>query len=116
VFAQIISNLIMNSLIHGFEDVTQGAITIEVTLVDASLTLIYRDNGKGIAADHLPKIFEPFFTTKRGHHSIGLGLHIVYNLVTQQLHGVISCESTPGQGTTFAITIPGVQVHSPHPE
>jgi PAS domain S-box-containing protein len=105
-FSQIISNLIMNSLIHGFEDQEHGTITIDIAVNPLSLHLTYRDNGKGIADEHLPKIFEPFFTTKRSQDNTGLGMHIVYNLVTQQLNGTIACESARGKGATFSIAVP----------
>ena len=105
-FSQIFSNLIMNSLIHGFDHQFQGAITIDATIEQTLLRIRYRDNGSGIAAEYLPKIFDPFFTTKRTQNSTGLGLYIVYNLVTQQLRGAIACESAAGQGVTFALDIP----------
>jgi PAS domain S-box-containing protein len=105
-FSQILSNLIMNSLIHGFDDYKEGEITIDVSVDDTSLHISYHDNGKGISDTHLPRIFDPFFTTKRTQNNTGLGMHIVYNLITQQLNGTISCESTPGKGTTFSIEIP----------
>ena len=64
------------------------------------------DDGKGIAHEDLHKVFEPFFTTKRGKGGTGLGLNIVYNLVTQKYGGSIVCESLPGKGTVFKIKIP----------
>ena len=105
-FSQIVRNLVLNSLVHGFEHKDQGEITLDVTLQAESLQLRYADNGKGIVKEEIPRIFEPFYTTKRGHGGSGLGLHIVYNLVTQQLHGTIVCESQPGIGTTFLIQVP----------
>jgi len=68
--------------------------------------LIYVDNGKGIPPENLDKIFEPFYTTRRGRGGTGLGLHILYNLVTQKLGGTVRCESTPGQGTSFTLLLP----------
>ena len=64
------------------------------------------DDGKGISAENLPKIFDPFFTTGRDRGGTGLGLHIVYNLVTARLQGTIDVESRPGAGTRFGILIP----------
>jgi two-component system NtrC family sensor kinase len=69
------------------------------------LNLEISDNGRGIPKEDLNKIFEPFFTTDKK-MGTGLGLHIVYNLVTQRLMGAISCESEPGHGTSFKISIP----------
>jgi signal transduction histidine kinase len=104
--SQIITNLVMNSVTHGFEDVEAGHIAIAVSAQPEGLLLRYSDDGRGIAAEHLEKIFDPFFTTKRGAGGSGLGLHIVYNLVTQALGGAIACSSTPGKGVVFEIRIP----------
>ena len=65
-----------------------------------------RGNGAGMDATALEKMFHPFFTTKRGQGGTGLGMHIVYNLVTQRLRGSIWCESRPGEGVHFLITLP----------
>ncbi len=105
-FSQILTNFIMNSLMHGFEDKSAGQIVIDVAREDGTLHLHYSDNGKGIPAEHLTKIFDPFFTTKSEQRGSGIGLHIVYNLVTQTLGGTIECQCTPGAGTSFTIRIP----------
>jgi len=104
--AQVVTNLLMNSLIHGFENREEGRISIEAKTDLNSLTLHYHDDGNGVSSDILPKIFNPFFTSKRGSGSSGLGLHIVYNLVTQKLKGTIRCESTAGHGVLFIISMP----------
>ncbi|GAK59776.1 multi-sensor signal transduction histidine kinase [Candidatus Vecturithrix granuli] len=106
VFSQILTNLILNSLSHGFEQKAQGTMMLQITCDHNMLRLQYSDDGCGMAAETRLRIFEPFYTTKRGQGGTGLGLHIVYNLVTQQLGGRIECESTPGIGTTFHIQIP----------
>lgn len=108
--AQIITNLVMNSLIHGFEDrnVKNPRIEISVTPESEYINLHYSDNGKGASPEQLKKIFDPFFTTRRNHGGSGLGLHIVYNLVSQTLGGSIDCHSTPGEGIKFRIKIPGL--------
>ncbi len=105
-YSQIITNLVMNSVIHGFEGIEAGHITIAVSEQPEGLLLRYSDDGKGIAPEHLKKIFDPFFTTRRGQGGSGLGLHVVYNLVTQTLGGAITCESAPGQGVRFEIRAP----------
>jgi PAS domain S-box-containing protein len=105
-FYQIITNLIINSLIHGFQNEPEGEITIEGRIQDKFLILRYSDNGKGITAEIINKIFEPFFTTNRQKGGSGLGLHITYNLVTHKLNGTIRCESVINQGTTFIMQIP----------
>jgi signal transduction histidine kinase len=105
-FSQIITNLIMNSLIHGFDGIEKGKIDIDVEIKEALLLISYRDNGRGMETDHLRKIYDPFFTTKRSHGGTGLGMHIVFNLVTQQLNGTIECSSRIGEGILFLIKIP----------
>jgi signal transduction histidine kinase len=104
--SQIITNLIMNSLVHAFEEGEEGAIIFDVEKQDKNLIFTYSDNGKGISKDIIGKIFDPFFTTKRGKGGTGLGLNIVYNIITQTLEGTIECESEVGIGTIFKIIIP----------
>ena len=105
---QIVSILIMNSLLHGFEEIKEGEISIEVSAEADDIVLSYRDNGKGIPKENLERIFEPFFTTKRNHGGTGLGLHILYNLVTQTLGGRVEMESEYAQGVVFRMQIPRV--------
>ena len=106
-FAQIYSNLILNSIRHGFDE-WQGErkIIIQVTRHDTELLIDYRDTGKGIDPQILPRIFDPFVTSKRGQGGSGLGTHIVYNLIVQLMHGRITCESKPDQGARFQIRLP----------
>jgi len=106
---QILSNLLMNSLIHGFnEGKNAGVIQIKAQLLKEHLQLEYSGNGVGIASENLEKIFEPFFTTNRAHGGSGLGMYICYNLVTTQLHGTINCKSALGKGVLFKIDFPVV--------
>ena len=104
--AQIITNLIINSLLHAYSEGEEGNIRIDVSIEGTDVILVYSDDGKGISPENIEKIFDPFFTTKRGEGGTGLGLHIIYNTVTQILKGSISCESTLGQGTRFRIKLP----------
>ncbi|NDV28424.1 cache domain-containing protein [Desulfovibrio sp. JC010] len=106
-FMQIFSNLIINSLIHGFEGMDAGNIDIGVEIVEDDIVIRYTDDGKGMSEASVFKVFEPFYTTKRGEGGTGLGMSIVYNLVHKRLGGVITCSSVEGQGTAFTITIPG---------
>lgn len=107
ILTQIITNLVMNSLIHGFDGKPNGHMNLNVDpIVDGILTIHYRDDGNGISKDHLEKIFEPFFTTKRGQGGVGLGLNIVYNLITRTLSGKINVDSEPDEGVHFKIEIP----------
>ncbi|MEL6469431.1 MAG: response regulator [Cyanobacteria bacterium J06623_4] len=112
--AQIITNLITNSLAHAFPDNEPGHISIDIAQDSASTTLRYQDDGCGILGADQSRIFEPFYTTAREKGGSGLGLHLIYNLVTQKLKGDIQVASEVGQGTTFTITIPN-QLVEPHP-
>jgi predicted ATPase/signal transduction histidine kinase len=104
---QILTNLLMNSLIHGFSEGKEaGCIMIIAKLEGEYLHLEYSDTGKGIASEHLAKIFEPFFTTYRAHGGSGLGLYICYNFITSQLNGTITCDSKKDQGVRFVIDFP----------
>lgn len=105
-FSQIITNFVMNSLIHGFEREQQGHIVIELEPEPERITLRYRDDGRGMAAEERDRIFEPFYTTKRNEGGSGLGLNIIHNLVTHQLGGKIECQTEPGKGTMFIIELP----------
>lgn len=104
--AQIVTNMIMNSLIHGFETVEQGKIKMKIHEDDDNVHIHYQDNGKGLSAEMLEKHFDAFFTTRRGKGGSGLGTHIMYNLVTQTLGGRIEAESEPGKGLSYAISFP----------
>ncbi|AWB67724.1 hypothetical protein C2869_15325 [Saccharobesus litoralis] len=103
---QIITNLLINSLLHGFEGLEQGKITISLSLNEDTVELNYSDNGNGISEDNLGKLFEPFYTTKRNEGGTGLGAHIIYNLVTQALHGEIKVSSQVNQGLSYCIRFP----------
>lgn len=105
-FSQIITNLIMNSLIHGFEGRDEGEIVIKIGRDNENLNIVYKDNGRGMGPESLKKIFDPFYTTRRGKGGTGLGMHIVYNLVRQKLDGQIKCNSINGEGFTLTILIP----------
>jgi PAS domain S-box-containing protein len=104
--SQIVANLVTNSLLHAFPPGVAGRIAIAASLEDGMVRFVYSDNGKGMTEDALGKIFEPFYTTLRGKGGTGLGLHILYNLVTQKLHGTVHCASAPGQGLTFTLALP----------
>lgn len=105
-FSQIFTNLVINSLVHGFLPDFSGEIKIEIRAKARTVEMVYSDNGKGMEPETVKMIFDPFFTTNRAEGGTGLGMHITYNLVTQSLKGEIRCESTRGQGTKFTIRIP----------
>ena len=104
---QVIANLISNSLTHGFAKVEAGCIRIEAAPLDAGrIRLRYDDDGAGIPEKILNRIFEPFFTTRLGSGGSGLGLYIVYNLVTKILGGTIHGFSHMDKGVTFTLVLP----------
>jgi signal transduction histidine kinase len=104
--SQIVTNMVVNSLVHGFEREQRGHITIEARLDGDQVLFEYADDGAGMDADTLPKLFDPFFTTKRGSGGSGLGGHILYNLVTGALGGTLRAESSPGQGLRYHLRFP----------
>ncbi len=113
--AQIITNLIMNSLIHAYDQEQEGIIKISAKRKHDRVFIYYEDNGKGISKENIVKMYEPFFTTNRSGGGTGLGMHIVFNLITNALQGTIACHSEIGLGTRFEIDIPLVyDVNSPN--
>ncbi|WP_199610812.1 ATP-binding protein [Flocculibacter collagenilyticus] len=107
--SQIFTNLILNSLIHGFEGKEEGRIEIEIAEINEHIEIKYTDDGNGLNPKQLSKLFDPFFTTKREQGGSGLGTHIIYNLVRQSLNGEITAESEPKKGLTYHIIIPKKQ-------
>ena len=109
---QIMINLIMNSIIHGFEFIEKGTIDIDIVMLDdKKVCITFKDNGEGIPEQLRKRIFDPFVTTKRGQGGSGLGMHLVYNLVTQALNGSISVQSETGKGVEFKIIFPVKRVN-----
>ncbi|MCL5051271.1 MAG: HAMP domain-containing histidine kinase, partial [Firmicutes bacterium] len=115
--AQILTNLVTNSIRHGYHPLEEGekpqggqprgTITVRASRADGGqIRLTFCDDGIGMNETVLDKIFEPFFTTKRNQGGTGLGMPIVYNLVRQQLKGDISVRSKVGEGTCFDLTLP----------
>lgn len=105
-WSQIVTNLITNSLIHGFNKEDKGIISIDVQSDNDALTFVYSDNGKGMDEETRTKAFDPFYTTNREKGGSGLGLNIIYNIVTQKLKGSITLESGVNKGSIFTILIP----------
>lgn len=104
---QIITNLINNALVHAFEGIKDGKVTITATQSQPDwVDIVVRDNGQGIPPSHLDKVFDPFFTTKLGKGGSGLGLNIVYNLATTTLGGRVQVSSEPGEGACFTLALP----------
>lgn len=108
--SQVVTNLIINALIHAFEGLeVRGLLKLSAQLDENDrIEIVFSDNGRGIPPGNLKKIFEPFYTTKRGSGGSGLGLNIVFNLVNRTLGGTIQVASEVGNGTRFTIRIPRV--------
>lgn len=103
---QVITNLVLNAIIHGLQDDAGVVRVIARAVGDTDIELQVCDNGVGIPAENLPRIFDPFFTTKLGEGGSGLGLHIVYSLVQRSLGGQIGVDSKVGQGAQFFVRLP----------
>jgi len=105
LYAQILTNLLINSFIHGYRGKNAGKIWISAEKQHGNLSIQYKDDGNGMTPETLDRIFDPFFTTSK-ETGTGLGMHIVYNIVTQKLKGTITCQSSPDNGVAFNITLP----------
>lgn len=109
IFSQIFSNFILNSVNHGFDEdfnaVGGNSIKISAKTTDQKLILYYEDNGKGITDSIEKRLFDPFFTTKRGQGGSGLGLNVVYNLITQKLKGTLEVIKIVPHGLGYTVTI-----------
>jgi signal transduction histidine kinase len=106
-YGQILTNLFLNAVNHAFAEARSGTISISARpRGQDDVEIIFADDGAGMTPDVQRQAFDPFFTTRRNEGGTGLGLHIVYNLVTQQLGGRMMLDSRLGQGTTFRIIMP----------
>lgn len=104
--SQVVTNLIVNSITHGFQDKKGGKININIREKSAKqFTMIYKDDGKGISKSNLTKIFDPFFTTNRANGGSGLGLNVTYNIVKNTFHGSITCRSQENEGVEFTLNL-----------
>ena len=113
-YGQILTNLFLNAANHAFAGGRSGTISISARpRGNDDVEIIFADDGAGMTPEVQRQAFDPFFTTRRNEGGTGLGLHIVYNLVTQQLGGRILLESRPGQGTTFRIIMPRIARGAP---
>jgi|TARA_Y100001933_G_scaffold120010_1_gene120007 signal transduction histidine kinase len=110
VLSQVLQNLLMNALDHGFEPSEAGSVHLStrITPDQRRLIIIVEDNGKGIRPDIRDRIFDPFVTSRRGGGNTGLGLNLVHQWVTQVLQGDIDVASPceEGHGTRFTLSLP----------
>lgn len=110
-FSQILTNMLLNSVIHGFENKPSGNINIHAQLQqndsgDSELHFVYEDDGLGLTAEQLEHLFDPFFTTKADRGGSGLGTHIIYTLIRDTLAGSVEASSNEGKGLKYEFTFP----------
>lgn len=106
--SQIFTNLILNSIIHGFDGIDQGKITINVVESGQNIIVDFQDNGVGVTPENIGKLFDPFYTTKGSDGGTGLGTHIIYNLVHDTLNGHIEASSDNTEGLAYRIQFPRI--------
>jgi PAS domain S-box-containing protein len=108
-YGQVLTNLFLNAVAHAFPDGRPGAVDIKVRESGRdNVEIIFSDNGCGMSLDVRRRAFDPFFTTRRDQGGTGLGLHIVYSIVTNRLGGRLELDSEPGEGTRIQIILPRV--------
>jgi PAS domain S-box-containing protein len=108
-YGQVLTNLFLNAVAHAFPDGRPGAVDILVRESGTdNVEILFSDNGCGMSLDVRRRAFDPFFTTRRDQGGTGLGLHIVYSIVTNRLGGRLDLESEPGKGTRIQIVLPKV--------
>ena len=105
-WAQIFTNLIQNTLIHGYDAQADGNVLFNFYTDNQTLTFEYVDDGKGMGQETVSKVFEAFYTTNRANGGSGLGMNIIFNIIKKKMHGTIYVESKLGQGTKFVINVP----------
>lgn len=105
-FGQVLVNLLENALAHGLEGRPAGTVRVSGRRVGDQAELIVADDGYGIPAENLGRVFDPFFTMRMGSGGGGLGLNVVFNIVTSLLGGRIVVESPPGEGARFILILP----------
>lgn len=106
IMSQIIVNLVLNSIQHGFKYTEHGDIDIMLNKENNNILIHYKDNGTGITEDAHEKIFNPFYSSNRNEGSVGLGLHILHNLITRNLKGTIQLDPSVKKGVHFIIKFP----------
>ena len=107
--AQIIINLIINSIAHAFANINRGEMTIDIALDQQRLVILYRDNGVGVNEEQLEKLFDPFYTTKASKGGTGLGTHIIKNLIEDTLNGSIEAYSKESEGLSYHMSFPDMR-------
>jgi PAS domain S-box-containing protein len=108
-YGQVLTNLFLNAVAHAFPDGRPGIIEIQARASGKdNVEILFADNGCGMSLDVRRRAFDPFFTTRRDQGGTGLGLHIVYSIVTNRLGGRLDLDSAPGNGTRIQILLPRI--------
>ncbi len=108
-YGQVLTNLFLNSVAHAFPEGRAGTVDIKVRAAGPDhVEIIFSDDGCGMGLDVRRRAFDPFFTTRRDQGGTGLGLHIVYSIVTSRLGGRLHLDSEPGHGTRVQMMLPRV--------
>jgi signal transduction histidine kinase len=106
-YGQVLTNLVLNCAAHAFPDEARGSVQIATRAFDEdNVEILISDDGCGMNQETQRQAFDPFFTTRRDQGRVGLGLHIVYNIVTNRLGGRIDLDTKPGEGTRIRIIVP----------
>ena len=106
-YGLVLSNLVLNSVIHAFPDARGGTISFRArALGPEEVEIVLADDGCGMSPQIRRQAFNPFFTTRRHEGATGLGLHIVHSMVVDRLEGHLTLTSEPGAGTTAQLILP----------
>ena len=105
-YAQLLTNLVQNSLLHGFHNRASGTIVVSASMQEGMITWVYEDDGNGISKEAQERVFEPFYTTARERGGTGLGLSIIMNLVTGSFGGTMELSSEKNKGVRFEVQFP----------
>ncbi|WP_087016310.1 sensor histidine kinase [Thaumasiovibrio subtropicus] len=103
---QVVEDLVLNALEHGFDNQVEDRISIQATVTAVELKIKFEDNGRGVAEDIEGKMFDAFVTSTRDRGSKGLGLNLVFNLITQGMRGEIRHYCPPSGGCGFIVSLP----------
>jgi signal transduction histidine kinase len=116
-YGQVLTNLLLNSVMHAFPDGRSGTVDIRVKAFgEHEVEILFADDGCGMNLNVRHEAFNPFFTTRRDIGCTGLGLHIVHNIVTGRLGGRLDLQSDPGNGTTIQMILPRMAPESENDE
>jgi signal transduction histidine kinase len=108
-YGQVLTNLLLNSIAHAFPDGKGGTVDVKAQASGTDhVEIVFSDDGCGMSLDVRHRAFDPFFTTRRDQGGTGLGLHIVYSIVTNCLGGRLNLDSEPGRGTKMQLILPRV--------